>query len=88
MRQAAELHDVGKLAIPEELLHKPGPLDAEEWALVRRHPLIGERIIGAAPPWWLWPSWSGLPTNAWTAPATPTGFKVSRSRWGAHHRRL
>jgi two-component system, cell cycle response regulator len=48
LRQAAELHDVGKLAIPEELLHKPGPLDAEEWAFVRRHPLIGERIIGAA----------------------------------------
>ena len=49
LRQAAELHDVGKLAIPEELLHKPGPLDAQEWAFVRRHPLIGERIIGAAP---------------------------------------
>jgi len=49
MRQAAELHDIGKLAIPEELLHKPRPLDAEEWAFVRRHPLIGERIIGAAP---------------------------------------
>jgi two-component system cell cycle response regulator len=38
LRHAAELHDVGKLAIPEELLHKPGPLDAEEWAFVRRHP--------------------------------------------------
>ncbi|HJU03493.1 MAG TPA: diguanylate cyclase, partial [Actinomycetes bacterium] len=49
LRQAAELHDVGKLAIPEELLHKPGPLEAEELAFVRRHPLIGERIIGAAP---------------------------------------
>jgi len=49
LRQAAELHDVGKLAIPEEVLHKPGPLDAEEWTFVRRHPLIGERIIGAAP---------------------------------------
>jgi two-component system cell cycle response regulator len=49
LRQAAELHDVGKLAVPEELLDKPGPLDAEEWAFVRRHPLIGERIIGAAP---------------------------------------
>jgi diguanylate cyclase (GGDEF)-like protein len=49
LRQAAELHDVGKLAIPEELLHKPGPLDAEEWTFVRRHPLIGERIVGAAP---------------------------------------
>jgi diguanylate cyclase (GGDEF)-like protein len=49
LRQAGELHDIGKLAIPEELLHKPGPLDAEEWTFVRRHPLIGERIIGAAP---------------------------------------
>jgi diguanylate cyclase (GGDEF)-like protein len=49
LRQAAELHDVGKLAIPEEVLHKPGPLDAEEWEFVRRHPLIGERIIAAAP---------------------------------------
>jgi diguanylate cyclase (GGDEF)-like protein len=49
LRQAAELHDVGKLGIPEEILNKPASLDAEEWAFVRRHPLIGERIIGAAP---------------------------------------
>jgi two-component system cell cycle response regulator len=49
LRQAAELHDVGKLGIPEELLDKPAPLDDQEWAFLRRHPLIGERIIGAAP---------------------------------------
>jgi two-component system cell cycle response regulator len=49
LRQAAELHDIGKLGIPEEILDKPGPLDAEEWTFVRRHLLIGERIIGAAP---------------------------------------
>ena len=49
LRQAAELHDVGKMGIPEQLLHKPGPLDPDEWAFVRRHPLIGERIIAAAP---------------------------------------
>jgi HD-GYP domain-containing protein (c-di-GMP phosphodiesterase class II) len=49
LRQAAELHDVGKLGIPEQILGKPGPLEPEEWAFVRRHPLIGERIIGAAP---------------------------------------
>jgi diguanylate cyclase (GGDEF)-like protein len=47
--RTAELHDVGKIAIPEEILHKPGRLDAEEWALVRRHPVIGERILTAAP---------------------------------------
>jgi two-component system, cell cycle response regulator len=49
LRQAAELHDIGKLAIPEDILHKGGPLEPGEWAFVRRHPLIGERIIGAAP---------------------------------------
>jgi diguanylate cyclase (GGDEF)-like protein len=49
LRQAAELHDVGKLGIPEQILHKPGPLDPEEWTFVRRHTLIGERIIAAAP---------------------------------------
>ena len=49
LRQAAELHDVGKLGIPEQILYKPGPLDPEEWAFVRRHTVIGERIIAAAP---------------------------------------
>ncbi len=49
LRQAAELHDVGKMAIPEEILHKPGPLDADEWAFMRQHSLLGERIIAAAP---------------------------------------
>jgi diguanylate cyclase (GGDEF)-like protein/PAS domain S-box-containing protein len=47
--QAASLHDVGKAAIPDEILHKPGPLDAEEWAFMRRHTLIGARILSAAP---------------------------------------
>ena len=45
--RAAELHDVGKIGIPEEILHKPGPLDDLEWALMRKHTLIGERILGA-----------------------------------------
>jgi len=49
LRQAAELHDIGKLAIPDAILHKPGPLDPDEWAFVRRHSLIGQRIIAAAP---------------------------------------
>ena len=35
--RAAELHDVGKMAIPDEILHKPGPLTDEEWAFVRQH---------------------------------------------------
>lgn len=47
--QAASLHDVGKAAIPDDILNKPGPLDDEEWAFMRRHTLIGERILSAAP---------------------------------------
>ena len=49
IRHASELHDVGKVAIPDAILGKPGPLTEEEWAFVRRHPVIGERIILAAP---------------------------------------
>ncbi|HUQ22198.1 MAG TPA: HD domain-containing phosphohydrolase [Gaiellaceae bacterium] len=46
---AAELHEVGKLAIPDSILLKPGPLTDDEWRFVRRHPLIGERILSSAP---------------------------------------
>jgi diguanylate cyclase (GGDEF)-like protein len=47
--QAAELHDVGKMAIPDAILKKPGPLDQEEWSFIRGHTVIGERIVAAAP---------------------------------------
>jgi diguanylate cyclase (GGDEF)-like protein len=49
LRRAAELHDIGKLAIPEEILHKPGPLDEDEWRFMRQHTLVGERILAVAP---------------------------------------
>ena len=47
--RAAQLHDLGKLAVPDEILHKAGPLDEREWAFVRQHPLVGERILRASP---------------------------------------
>jgi diguanylate cyclase (GGDEF)-like protein len=47
--RAAELHDVGKIAIPDSILHKPGPLDAREQEFMRRHTIIGESILNAAP---------------------------------------
>jgi diguanylate cyclase (GGDEF)-like protein len=49
IRLAAELHDVGKTAIPETVLNKPSALSDEEWEFMRRHTVIGERIIRAAP---------------------------------------
>jgi diguanylate cyclase (GGDEF)-like protein len=42
---AALLHDVGKLAVPDEILHKRGPLTPEEWAVMAEHPVAGERIL-------------------------------------------
>jgi two-component system, cell cycle response regulator len=47
--RAATLHDIGKIAIPQRVLHKPGELDEAEWGLLRKHSVIGERILGAAP---------------------------------------
>lgn len=49
LRLAAELHDVGKLAIPDVVLQKAEPLDATEWGFIHSHTLIGQRILGAAP---------------------------------------
>lgn len=49
VRRAAELHDIGKVAIPDSILTKPAPLDEHEWRFMRSHVLIGERIVAAAP---------------------------------------
>jgi two-component system, cell cycle response regulator len=49
VRHAADLHDIGKVGIPDAILDKPGPLTDEEWMFMRRHTLIGERIVAAAP---------------------------------------
>jgi diguanylate cyclase (GGDEF)-like protein len=46
---AALLHDVGKVGIPDSILHKDGPLDDNEWVLMKEHPVIGERILRAIP---------------------------------------
>jgi diguanylate cyclase (GGDEF)-like protein len=49
LAHAAALHDVGKVAIPDAIINKPAALDDEEWAFMRRHTIIGERIVAAAP---------------------------------------
>ena len=49
VRHATELRDVGKVAMPDAILAKPGPLEDDEWAFIHRHTIIGERIIAAAP---------------------------------------
>jgi diguanylate cyclase (GGDEF)-like protein len=48
--RAGDLHDVGKLGIPDEIIAKPGPLSEREWEFMRQHTVMGERIIAAAGP--------------------------------------
>ncbi|MDQ6816834.1 MAG: HD-GYP domain-containing protein [Actinomycetota bacterium] len=42
---AALLHDVGKIAIPKEIINKPGKLDPDEWAIIRTHTIEGQKIL-------------------------------------------
>ena len=49
LRIAAELHDIGKLAIPDAILLKTDPLTDQEWEFIRRHTVIGQRIVGSTP---------------------------------------
>ncbi len=48
VRLGALLHDIGKIGIPDAILHKPGPLSEEEWAVMRLHPEIGQKILTQA----------------------------------------
>ena len=49
VRLAALLHDVGKMAVSDAVLQKPGPLDKDEWVAMRQHPVIAERILQGLP---------------------------------------
>ncbi len=44
LRRAGVVHDIGKIGVPESVLVKMGPLNAEEWGIMKQHPIIGERI--------------------------------------------
>lgn len=49
VREAARLHDIGKIGIPDQILHKPGPLSARELATMRQHTVIGHRMLSDSP---------------------------------------
>jgi HD-GYP domain-containing protein (c-di-GMP phosphodiesterase class II) len=45
----AQLHDIGKVAVPRAVLDKPGPLEIDEWVIVQDHTVVGERIVQSVP---------------------------------------
>ncbi|MBI4279256.1 MAG: PAS domain S-box protein [Armatimonadetes bacterium] len=49
VRRGALLHDMGKVGIPDAILHKPGPLTAEEWEIMRRHPMYARQLLSPIP---------------------------------------
>ena len=49
IRRGALLHDIGKLGIPDRILHKPGPLDDREWSVMRRHPELALELLAPIP---------------------------------------
>jgi HD-GYP domain-containing protein (c-di-GMP phosphodiesterase class II) len=49
VEQVALLHDIGKVGVPDAILQKQGPLDEQEWQLMRQHPIVGEHIIAGTP---------------------------------------
>ncbi len=49
IRHGAMLHDIGKMGVPETILHKPAPLDDGEWIVMRRHPQYGYDLLSPVP---------------------------------------
>lgn len=50
LKLAAQLHDIGKIGVPDDILRKPGPLTEDEWNLMKRHPEIGADILSPVRP--------------------------------------
>jgi len=49
LERAAQLHDIGKIAVPDQILRKPGKLTEDEWAFIRQHTVVGQRILAVSP---------------------------------------
>ena len=83
VRTAALLHDIGKLAVPEHILSKPGPLTSEEFQRLKVHPQVGAEIISAVPfPYPVAPVIHGH-HERWDGTGYPAGLKGEQIPLGA-----
>ena len=80
----ALLHDVGKIAVPKEIINKPGPLTDDEWLVIKTHTIEGQRMLDR------WAACSARSaascaprTRAGTAPAIPTAWWASEIPLGS-----
>ena len=88
LRHAASLHDIGKVAIPDAIITKPEPLTEDEWAFMRRHTLIGERILAAAPALSAAARLVRSTHEAWDGSGYPDGSPVRDPARRPDHRRV
>ena len=78
LAKASMLHDIGKLMVPDRILQKPGPLTKEEWAVIRRHPEEGVKILGASPAFSLAREVVRWHHEKWDGSGYPDGLKSDR----------
>ena len=79
----ALLHDVGKIAIPKEIINKPGKLDEDEWRVMKTHTIEGQRMLDQVGGSLLgvWVSSSAPLTSRGTAAVIPTASRGRPYRW-------
>ncbi len=85
IRVAGYLHDLGKLAVPAEILEKPGPLTPDEFDLVKEHPFHLHRLLGRIPAMQQVVAWAPSTTRPWTA-GLPLPSPGPRALPGRPHR--
>ena len=83
IERGALLHDIGKVAMPDSLIHKAGMLTEEELAVIRTHPQVGHDILMAVPFLRTAARSSSPRTSGWTAPGYPLGLKGDEIPLGA-----
>lgn len=80
---AGELHDIGKIAIDEAILKKPGKLSQMEWAQIQRHPEIGYRLLGTSSEYYTIAEYVLAHHERWDGTGYPNGLKGEAIHWKA-----
>ena len=83
LKTAGEVHDIGKIAIDEEILNKPGKLTETEWAQIRRHPETGYRLLGTSSEYYSISEYILTHHERWDGKGYPRGLKGEEIPWKA-----